>query len=270
MPGDAARANSPLAGLRVLVPRGGEWGDRAARLVWARGGVPIIAELIRFAPAADPAPLERGMRELAEGAYEWVVVTSPRAAEALLDGLGGAGHDGVEARVAAVGAATAAALAPLEVDFIPHADASAAALVAEWPDAPRASGRILWPRSAIASATVRDGLTARGYRVDDPIAYETHAVELDTETGAALRDGRIDAVLVTSGSVARALADARPHAAITIVTIGPVTTRDARSVGLEVSGEAAERSVPSLLDALEEHRRPAIRTVQSSPTPKES
>ena len=43
----------PLAGWRVLVPRGGPWGDSvAADLRW-KGGAPIVAPMLNLAPTAD-------------------------------------------------------------------------------------------------------------------------------------------------------------------------------------------------------------------------
>ncbi|MGH3703676.1 MAG: uroporphyrinogen-III synthase, partial [Agromyces sp.] len=41
-----ASAGKPLAGWRVLVPRGGPWGDGVAAALRARGASPVVAPLI--------------------------------------------------------------------------------------------------------------------------------------------------------------------------------------------------------------------------------
>jgi len=49
MTADTAKNPKPLAGWRVLVPRGGKWGDGVAATVRGFGGIPVIAPLINFA-----------------------------------------------------------------------------------------------------------------------------------------------------------------------------------------------------------------------------
>ena len=65
----AGSAPKPLRGWRVLVPRGGPWGDSVAAALRAQGAVPVIAPLINFAPSEDPTSLEEALRELAQGTY---------------------------------------------------------------------------------------------------------------------------------------------------------------------------------------------------------
>ena len=248
-----------LSGARILVPRGGAWGDDVARAIGERGGEAVIAPLISFAAPSDGRALEDARRALAAGDYDWLVVTSVRAVEAMLGGQTLAAHSAFELPsalcVAAVGPATTAALREIgvEPDFVPNHDTSADGVVAEWPG--EADARILWPRSSEAAPTISDGLRARGMRVDAPIAYRTVTQPLTEAVRAELATHRILVALVTSGSIARALADelaplgAKPPA---IVTIGPKTSADARAVGLAVAGEAGERTVASLLDAAAE------------------
>ncbi len=61
----AAAAPKPLKGWRVLVPRGGPWGDSVAAALRAQGATPVIAPLINFAPSEDPTDLESALRDLA-------------------------------------------------------------------------------------------------------------------------------------------------------------------------------------------------------------
>src|SRR5690606_12783059 len=111
-----------LAGVRVLVPRAGEWGASTAALLRAEGAEPLIVPLIAFAPPSDPVALAAATTRLAEGEYDWVVFTSATSVSALA-GATGARADDLAAlapdqgsplipvppttRVAAVGEATA-------------------------------------------------------------------------------------------------------------------------------------------------------------------
>ena len=59
--------DKPLAGWRVLVPRGGPWGDGVAATLRSQGAVPVIAPLINFAPSTDQATLEEALAD----AWRW-------------------------------------------------------------------------------------------------------------------------------------------------------------------------------------------------------
>ncbi|MET0296272.1 MAG: uroporphyrinogen-III synthase, partial [Microbacterium sp.] len=54
-------ADKPLAGWRVLVPRGGPWGDGVAATLRRQGAIPVIAPLINFAPTNDQATLDEAL-----------------------------------------------------------------------------------------------------------------------------------------------------------------------------------------------------------------
>ncbi len=69
---------------RVLVPRGGEPGDRLAAAVEAAGFAPRIVPLISFVPPEDPGPLQLGLRDIDAGAFDWLILTSERTVDALL------------------------------------------------------------------------------------------------------------------------------------------------------------------------------------------
>lgn len=244
----------PLEGVRILVPREGRAGDAAAEAVRSRGGVPVTAALVDVAAPLDPTPLDAARAALAAGDYEWLVVTSARAVAAIaatpMPDLAGA-------RIASVGAATSVAVERVgwPVAFAPAGESSARGLVREWPE--EGAGRVLWPRSSAAAPTVREGLEELGWRVDDPIAYRPVTRALPAAVREALRTGGIGLVLVTSGAIARRVAEelAGADRLPTIVTIGPATTRAALAAGLEVAAEAADRSIDAMLDAAGEVRR---------------
>jgi uroporphyrinogen-III synthase len=212
----------PLAGWRVLVPRGGRWGDTVAATLRGYGAIPVIAPLINFASADDAQTLANAFYELQDGQFDWLVVTSATTVDVL------AGQSVIvppSTKIAAVGETTAAALAVAgyQVEFIPEGDNSARGLLKEWPTTP-ITGRVLVPQSDIAEPTLVSGLADLG----------------------------ID---VTSGSVARQVAkQLSPLPDGTIVAcIGPRTAFDARAAGLRVDVIAESRSADALVDALVEH-----------------
>lgn len=246
----AATPEKPLGGWRVLVPRGGKWGDGVAATLRGHGAVPVIAPLINFASAEDPSALADALQELQDGLFDWLVVTSATTVDVLMS----QGTRVPEAtRIAAVGETTAAALAlaGYRVDFIPQGDNSARGLVQEWP-ASEIRGRVLIPQSDIAEPTLVAGLSMLGFAVEFVAAYRTVGVPMAPAVAADLASGRIRGVLVTSGSVARQLAAQVPSlpAGTVIACIGPRTAFDARAAGLPVHVIAEERSAESLITAL--------------------
>lgn len=135
---------------------------------------------------------------------QWVAVTSARTVATMAE-LGWRIPSG--ARIAAVGAATAHALeaAGYSVDLVPPGPSSAADLLRVWPPG---TGRVVVPGSALSSPELVDGLQSLGwdaralpiYTVDPVVAPSQQLVE-------RWQAGGVDAVVVTSGSVARAIHD---------------------------------------------------------------
>ena len=243
----------PLTGWRVLVPRGGKWGDGVSASLRQYGAVPVIAPLINFASTEEPTRLSHALQELGAGAYDWLVVTSATTVDVLVS-QGTRVPDGT--RIAAVGETTGAALAlaGYRVDFVPTGDNSARGLVKEWP-ASEIRGRVLIPQSDIAEPTLVAGLEQLGFAVEFVTAYRTVGVPVAPETRADVASGAIRAILVTSGSVARQIAAqlAPLPDEIVIACIGPRTAFDARAAGLTVHVIAEERTAEALVDALAEY-----------------
>jgi uroporphyrinogen-III synthase len=219
--------------------------------VSAHGGVPVIAPLIRFSPAADQRTLQLAFDRLAAGEFDWLAITSATTVDVLVRHQARVPES---TRVAAVGSATRDALAAAgyRTDFVPEASFTAAAMVAEWP---QPSGRVLLPQSAIAEPTLAAGLTANGADVTVVAAYQTHSVPLDDTIVDGLHAGRFAAVLLTSASSARSLAAQVTTLPVdTIVAcIGPSTATAAREAGLRVQVVAADSTGDGLIEALSHH-----------------
>lgn len=242
----------PLREWRVLVPRGGKWGDGVAAQLRSLGATPVIAPLINFAPTEHPEQLALELDALRRGAYGWLVVTSATTVDVLV------GH-GVRldptTRIAAVGETTAQALqlAGYPVDFVPS-DHSARGFVREWPGI-AGDGAVLVPQSELAEPTLVSGLAERGITARFVTAYRTVGVSAPAAVVADIAAGSIHALIVSSGSVARQIAAqfAPLPSTTVIVCIGPRTAFDARAAGLTVHRIADERSTPALVRALAEY-----------------
>ena len=242
-----AASRGALAGRTVLVARAP---DRAAGLVErlrAAGAEVVAAPVIERAPAHDQDALDDAVRGVADDRYAWVAVTSVNAVDALLGaaartsrGLAGT------ARWAAVGQKTRRALeaAGIDVDLVPG-EATAAGLVAAFPrpQAGSSGARVLLPLGDLASPTLMEGVTALGWSPDVVTAYRTTTRDLP----AAVVTRPYDAVVVTSGSVAREVArQLGTHAPA--VAIGTPSAQAARDAGLHVAA-VAEHPVDDALAA---------------------
>ena len=246
----------PLAGWRVLVPRGGPWGDSVAADIRGHGGTPVVAPMINFAPTDDEEALEQALNALSAGEFDWLTITSATTVDVL------SAHQAripQNTRIAAVGETTAAALlaAGYRADLVPSEDNSAHGLLEEWREATRGVVplRVLTLRSEIAKPTLTEGLARLGHDVLSVVAYRTVGIPVAAHVVDDVASGRINAILVTSGSVAEQVQQQLgpvPESTL-VAAIGPRTARDARSTGLRVDAIAADRSAESLVDTVAEH-----------------
>ncbi|KQZ85436.1 uroporphyrinogen III synthase [Microbacterium sp. Root166] len=241
----------PLTGWRVLVPRGGPWGDGVAATLRSQGATPVIAPLINFAPTEDIAALEKSLADLASGVFDWLTVTSATTVDVLY-----AYRAVVPAttKIAAVGETTAAALQAVgyRVDLVPERDNSAAGMAEQLIALEPEARDILTLRSEIAKPVLTEMLAAAGHRVRSVVAYRTVGVPVTDRIAEDVRSGRINAILVTSGSVAQQVHEQFPDVPETtlIAAIGPRTAKDAERAGLEVDVVAETQTVAALIDAV--------------------
>lgn len=180
-------------------------------------------------PLVDLESLGEGFVHV--GGYDWLVVTSPNAAEE----LGRRGLAGRPARVAAVGPGTAAALAAsagLVADLVPGVS-SQEGLLAELP---RPAGRVL-----LAAAEGARPLLAEELGADVLALYRT--VELAPRAFP-------EADLVALASSSQASAFARLELALPAVSIGPQTTATATAAGVRVLAEADPHDLDGLVAAV--------------------
>ena len=255
-----APAPGALAGTRIVVTRARTQASGLVRRLSDLGAevveLPVIAiEEPSDGGAATTAAADR----VVSGGYEWVVVTSPNAVSRFVDALGSRPAPAAT-RWAAVGASTARALMERGIvpDLVPTAAVSDALVEAFPPAAPPGSapgratreGTVLFVRAERVRDVVAPGLAAKGWRVDEAVAYRTVAGDVDPSAVDAARTA--DAVAFTSSSTVERTVDVLgvsgvPHV---VASIGPVTSATARAAGLEVTVEAGEHTVDGLVAAL--------------------
>ncbi|MEN2738837.1 uroporphyrinogen-III synthase [Microbacterium sp. X-17] len=244
-------ALKPLTGWRVLVPRGGPWGDVVAATLRTKGAVPVVAPLVNFAPTDDQETLERALADLAAGAFDWITLTSAVTVDVL------AAYRAVipaHTRVAAVGETTAAALQAVgyRVDLVPDRDNSAAGMARQMIALEPEPRDILTLRNEVAKPVLTRELIAAGHRVRSVVAYRTVGVPVTERIARDVESGRINAILITSGSIAEQVHLQFPEIPPTtlIAAIGPRTAKDAQRVGLDVDVVADTLTVDALIAAV--------------------
>ena len=251
----------PLFGWRVLVPRTKEQAGALSEQLQSYGAVPHEVPTIAVEPPRTPQQMERAVKGLVTGRYEWVAFTSANAVKAVAEkfeeyGLDARAFAGI--KVAAVGEQTAKALRAFGVvpDLVPSGDQSAAGLLEDFPAYDPAFDpieRVFLPRADIATETLVAGLVELGWEVDDVTAYRTvRAAPPPAEVREAIKGGGFDAVLFTSSSTVKNLVGiaGKPHASTVIACIGPQTAKTAEEHGLRVDVLAPSPSAAVLAEAL--------------------
>lgn len=277
----------PLNGKHILVTRTREQASALSERLRTLGAIPIEFPTIRIVPPQDWEPLDNALRKLSTtdsvGYYDWLIFTSANGVNIVINRLHHLGYNPSAistVRVAAIGPATAAALAQhgIIANLVPDeyiAEAIAAALIE---DAVRRGEslegkRMLVARAAEARKVLVTELQQAGALVDEVAAYHTLPVASDDEQGRKivrmLQDHQIDIVTFTSSSTVRNFMQwvieceqgipgshtnlVKRNSHLKIACIGPITSQTARELGLDVHIEAKEFTIEGLVEAIVQH-----------------
>ncbi|AFP37409.1 bifunctional uroporphyrinogen-III C-methyltransferase/uroporphyrinogen-III synthase [Mycolicibacterium smegmatis] len=253
-----------LYGWTVLVPRTKDQaGEMSERLV-THGALPIEVPTIAVEPPRSPAQMERAVKGLVDGRFQWVVFTSTNAVRAVWEkfnefGLDARAFSGV--KIACVGQATADKVRAFGInpELVPSGEQSSLGLLDEFPPYDEVFdpvNRVLLPRADIATETLAEGLRERGWEIEDVTAYRTvRAAPPPAHTREMIKTGGFDAVCFTSSSTVRNLVGiaGKPHARTIVACIGPKTAETAIEFGLRVDVQPETAAVGPLVEALAEH-----------------
>jgi uroporphyrinogen III methyltransferase / synthase len=253
-----------LYGWKVLVPRTKDQAAEMSERLRIHGAIPSEVPTISVEPPRSPAQMERSVKGLVDGRYQWVIFTSTNAVRAVWEkfsefGLDARAFSGV--KIACVGEATAQKVRSFGIipELIPSGEQSSDGLLEDFPpydDILDPVDRVLLPRADIATETLAAGLRDRGWEIDDVTAYRTvRAAPPPADTREMIKTGGFDAVCFTSSSTVRNLVGiaGKPHARTLVACIGPKTAETAREFGLRVDVQPEFAQVAALVDALAEH-----------------
>ncbi len=271
----------PLYGGKVLVPRTKEQAGAMSDRLRQYGAIPVEVPTIAVEPPRTPAQMERAIKGLVTGRYEWIVFTSTNAVRAVREkftefGLDARAFAGV--KIACVGEATAAAVRAfgIEPELTPSGEQSSEGLLADFPPYDNVLDpidRVLLPRADIATETLAEGLRERRWEIDDVTAYRTvRAAPPPAEIRDAIKSGGFDAVCFTSSSTVRNLVGiaGKPHARTVVACIGPQTAATAREFGLRSDVEPEAAQVSALVDALAGYAEERRHSGDATPPPKKT
>ena len=250
------KAKKPLAGRQVVITRRKEQAGPLRRALEREGAKVMELPTIAIVAPESWAPLDTAIANLPD--YDWLIFTSTNGVDFFFErlrkqrktrrALSGK-------RVAAIGSATAKALRKrgVRVRVVPDEFVAEALLKAlgrtGW-----CGKRVLLARAAEARQILPRELRKRGAKVDVVATYRTIVPEASRKRAKKIFGGRKpDAITFTSSSTVKnffALTGKRQARSylkgVTVSTIGPVTSRTARTLGLKVGVEAKPYTVEGL------------------------
>lgn len=246
----------PLAGKRIVVTRTRTQAGALTAQLAALGADVLELPTIRIEPPTDL----RAFAELVQDAhaYDWIVFTSPNGVNAFFELFYKLYDDAREiggAKIAAIGPATAQRIKEfrLHVDLQPE-EFVAESVVKEFKKQGGVENlRILLARAEKARDVLPKELSAMGAIVDEGFAYRT-VPETRDDNGARRRLTEEGADMITftsSSTVENFMALGLPWpTGMRVASIGPVTSKTARDLGLNVDLEARRHDVPGLVEAI--------------------
>jgi uroporphyrinogen-III synthase len=249
----------PLEGKRIVLTRAVEQArDLKARLE-SMGATVLLFPAVSFSEPSDTRELDRAIRSLAR--FDWILFTSANAARFFAGRcrkLGVEPGQGANFRCAAVGPATASAVAAegFSVDHVAQEFIGAA--LAHELSASLTGKKILLPRSERARPDLPSALQAVGADVAEVVAYHTGGVGvIDPVVMRAIREAQVDVISFFSPS---AIENMRMElgeellsllvAKAALAAVGPVTATALRGAGLPVAIEAPLATAESMAAAI--------------------
>ena len=247
----------PLLGKSVGITRPVNQVARVVGQLGQLGAEPVLMPTIEILPPDSFDEVDAVLDRLEE--FDWIVFTSVNGVAGLLGRLWDRGDDLrrlTGCRLAAIGPATAEALAGyrLRADVVPEsfrAEALGEALSARVEGA-----RVLWARASRGREVLGELLVEAGASFEQVVTYRNEdVIAWPSETLERLASGMIDWIGLSSPSIARGVARLAADSGASLdstrlASISPVTSQAARDAGLQVSAEAVNYTWDGLLEAI--------------------
>lgn len=249
----------PLAEKRMVVTRPQRQSASLADALRRLGAQVIEAPAIVIAPPADPRPLDEAIARIER--YDWVVFTSANGVEAFFERLWETRPEAsmTSLRFAAIGPRTAESLSERghQAEVVPSRFVAEEVFHALEKRTLVRDQRFLLPRADIAREALPDLLRRSGALVDVVVAYRTLPATEDVRRASELvRRSEVDLVTFTSASTVRSFfagLDPSLRGRVAAASIGPVTSRALRELGVEPAVEAETYTVQGLVEAIARH-----------------
>ncbi|NOX35884.1 MAG: uroporphyrinogen-III C-methyltransferase [Deltaproteobacteria bacterium] len=250
----------PLFGKRIVITRARAQASDLVSNLTKLGAQCIEIPTIQIAPPKDSGPLKESVNNINN--YDWLVFTSVNGVEFFFNTLFDTGKD-VRAlghlKIACIGPVTKKRLKEYGIisDILPETY-RAESVIDAFSGIDMTNKRVLLPRAKVARTVLPEELTKMGAKVHEVTAYETRLfTSKKEELISLLENNEIDAVTFTSSStVSNFMSQLEPKDAklllknVVTASIGPITSKTARSLGIEPDIEAEEFTIQGLTDSL--------------------
>ena len=252
------RGSLPLNGVRVIVTRPKELSSGLASMLRRDGAEVIEVPVIDIEPVRGNEALKDAIELLADGGYQWVVLTSPSGVRVFMDELMKTSDLRALAgsRIAALGKGTEAELAKrgIHADMLPSMY-DGRTLGAELAKLLVPGDRVLIPRAAIGNKALNRELSnVNDVIIDDIPTYDTvcRGPSWFNAEKEVCEDDTF--AMFTSASGVRGFADAYPDldfSKVKAVCIGSMTAAEAEKRGMKV-WISEEATLAALADRLKQ------------------
>jgi uroporphyrinogen-III synthase len=254
---------NPLHGRRILVTRAAEQAAGITGQLQQRGAVVLECPTIQLMPPVQWDEIDAAINDLST--VDWLILTSVNGVRFFFDRVQELGFKLTVlqgCKVCAVGPKTAEALAArgIATDLVPE-QFTGEGLVAAFQGLDLQGRRVLFPKADGARDLIPQQLRKMGALLIDPVVYRTVIPDRLPDQAQTELQQQLDAVIFSSPSTAKNLATLVGGVAqlsemltgVCVASIGPVTSKACRELGLAVTVEPGQATLDTLLDELEQY-----------------
>ena len=250
----------PLFGRRVMVTRPLDQAESLCGRLSELGAECLIQPAIQIGPPDDWGPVDAALGRLDQydraGAFECRCQRRASSAGPADDSWGRSAAVGVSSGCCRDGAGDGRGIGPIpSVARRPTGRISRSRIRSPqcWPPTPVENDSCIARAASRGREVLPDELAAAGAHVDQIVVYSsTDVPQADPDIAAALSDGRIDWITITSSAIARSLVamfgDQLSRARL--ATISPITSATLRELGHEPAAEATEYTMDGIVQAI--------------------
>ena len=243
------------------------------KIAYMRETNPTLLSMIQDAPMDIDFPnftelvsecddLTRGVALLVANKHEWAVFTSVNGVEHTFDRIDKLGLDArifVGKEIAAIGSATEEALKVrgIKADLVPD-EFTGESLLEALKDRDAKNKKVIMFRASNARIMLQEELLKIGCEVDDIVAYRVGKAPLSSENKEILESGAYDIATFGSSGTVRNFLEMSGGDIINImnrstppmfISIGPVTSKTMTELGIPITAEASQATIPELVEA---------------------